>query len=285
MRREKLSLEHRAPLYGIFRDLRLSISEYSFANLFLFREAHEYEVVFDDHMFVEGKTYGGEKFLLPAFDLRKADISYIRKVMDGGHMLFPVAEEQLGLFEGPGFAHECHEDDMDYVFTVEKISTYPGKKLHSKRNLLTQFLNAYEHEKFPIDAQRRGDALGILERWQKESGMPAEETDYRACREALELQDELILCGGIYYVFGEPAGFILGEEINEEMFALHFAKGLTKFKGIYQFMYNSCAGVLGAYYKYLNFEQDLGKVSLRQAKSSYHPDLMIKKYRVRLRQS
>ncbi|TAL39959.1 MAG: DUF2156 domain-containing protein [Spirochaetes bacterium] len=283
MRKEKLSIEHRQALYGKLKDLGLSISEYSFANLFLFRDAHDYEVIFDDQLFVAGKTYAGEAFLLPVFDVRTADIDYLKKMMGSGAMLFPIAEECIGAFDEKDFLLDYHEDDMDYVFTVEKISTYPGKKLHGKRNLLEQFLTAYDHEKFAIDKERRADALAILDRWQKESGMPEQETDYRACREALERQDDLLLCGGIYYVFGEPAGFILGEAINEDMFALHFAKGLTHFKGIYQFMYNSCAGVLGLHYKFLNFEQDLGKIALRRAKSSYHPDLMLKKYRVRLR--
>jgi hypothetical protein len=33
----------------------------------------------------------------------------------------------------------------------------------------------------------------------------------------------------------------------------------------------------------MNFEQDLGKLELRIAKSSYVPDMMVKKYRVRIK--
>ena len=39
---------------------------------------------------------------------------------------------------------------------------------------------------------------------------------------------------------------------------------------------------LNSKYKYINFEQDLGKDTLRQAKSTYYPDEMRKKYRVAL---
>jgi uncharacterized protein len=46
-------------------------------------------------------------------------------------------------------------------------------------------------------------------------------------------------------------------------------------------MYNHFAKILPKQYAFLNFEQDLGKLALRIAKSSYDPDRILKKYRVR----
>ena len=113
--------------------------------------------------------------------------------------------------------------------------------------------------------------------------MNAADTDYAACREALDRYDELVLCGGIYYAEGEPAGFVLGEEVSDETFVLHFAKARTRFKGIYQFMFNNFAKILPPKYKYLNLEQDLDKENLRVFKASYLPDVMMRKARVRLK--
>jgi hypothetical protein len=62
---------------------------------------------------------------------------------------------------------------------------------------------------------------------------------------------------------------------------LHFAKGNRKFKGVYQYMFNQFARILPGKYQYMNFEQDLGKLALRIAKSSYHPDQILEKYRLR----
>ncbi len=76
---------------------------------------------------------------------------------------------------------------------------------------------------------------------------------------------------------------MLGEEVNDETYVLHFAKALTKFKGIYQFMFNNFAKVLPPKYRYLNLEQDLDKENLRVFKSSYIPDRMLRKARVRRR--
>ncbi len=95
--------------------------------------------------------------------------------------------------------------------------------------------------------------------------------------------EALALCGGIYYADDEPAGFVIGEELNDETFVLHFAKARTRFKGVYQYLYNNFAKVLPPKYRYLNLEQDLNKENLRVFKSSYVPDVMVKKARVSVR--
>ena len=129
------------------------------------------------------------------------------------------------------------------------------------------------------------EAKNILETWKKESSRAAADTDYSSCLEALEKSEELMLCGVIYYAEMEPAGFILGEEINSETFVVHFAKAKRKFKGIYQYMFNSFARILPVTCTYLNFEQDLEQAGLRIAKSSYVPDRMVKKMRVGLKKT
>ncbi len=283
MNKEKLSLDHVTLLYGKLKDMDTDISEYTFANLYLFRDVHQYEVIMNSEILIKGVAYDGTPYVMPIFDLQKADRAFLNDLIREHGTLFPIDEEWLKIFDPDIYDFEFLDGDMDYVYTTQKISTYQGKKLHSKRNLLYQFYDTHSHQEYPLLKGRRDDAFRILDMWQDEMGISGKDTDYYPCREAILLQDELILCGGIYYADKEPAGFILGEEINPSMFALHFAKGLRKFKGIYQFMYNNCARVLGTHYEYVNFEQDLGKLPLRQAKSSYIPDKMIRKYRVRLR--
>jgi hypothetical protein len=86
----------------------------------------------------------------------------------------------------------------------------------------------------------------------------------------------------VFYADSNPAGFLLGEPLNSDTFVFHFAKGVTTFKGIYAHMYNSFAAALPQNYKFLNLEQDMGKENLRQAKSTYLQDNLLKKYRVSL---
>ena len=279
---EKLSFQHQQILGERLKKVRTSLSEYSFANLYLFRIIHDYQVLTEgQEIFVIGKTYDGQRYVMPTAE---PDSSTAQKILDLAReydCIFPIPEEWLKYFDGNNVRQEFLEGDSDYIFRAEKIATYRGQKLHSKKNLLNQFLSLYSPRPLPLTRERMSDALNILESWQTDTGESHSATDYVACREAFELYDELVLCGGIYYVNDEPAGFIIGEEITDSMFTLHFAKGKRKFKGMYQYMYNHFVNILPKKYEELNFEQDMGNLALRIAKSSYHPDRLLRKYRIR----
>ena len=194
--------------------------------------------------------------------------------------LFPIPEEWLSVFPESEYAISHDDAESDYLHLIGKLATYSGKKLHNKRNLLNQFVDLHSGEAHPLTNERLADARKVLDAWNETSDLPPEETDYAACCEAISLYEELILCGGIYYADGQPAGFVLGEELDAATFVIHFAKGDRRFKGIYQYMYQQFAGIMPSKYAVFNFEQDLGLDSLRQTKASYHPDRMAVKYRI-----
>ena len=98
--------------------------------------------------------------------------------------------------------------------------------------------------------------------------------------EALQKFSGLALWGIIYYIAGQPAGFIIGEALTDDTFCLHFAKASKKYHGIYEYMFNNTANRLKPEYKYLNLEEDMGNKNLRRTKSSYGPEFLLKKYRV-----
>lgn len=283
MTTERLGLHHKDLLSPLLRAITVSLSEYCFANLFLFRDSHGYEVLSDGELFIKGWTYDGFTYLMPTVPAAALDPVRLKEHLRDVDFLFPIPEEWLSVFSPDEFEVSFHEGDADYLYTVEKMSTLAGRKLHKKRNLLKQFIEAYRHEALPLTDVHMDDARTILDEWQKDTGLDRGQTDFVPCREALDRYEELVLCGGIYYAEGEPAGFVLGEEVNDETFVLHFAKGRTKFKGVYQFMFNNFAKILPPKYKYLNLEQDLDKENLRIFKSSYVPDRMLRKARVSLK--
>jgi hypothetical protein len=283
MQIEKLGINHKELLTARLKAANTGLSEYTFANLYLFRDNHDYDVVRDKEIFIRGRSYDGATYLMPAGDVRTIDPGYLRDVMQGVDFLFPLPEEWLSHFSPDMFDVSFNTGDADYVYTVEKMSTYRGRNLHKKRNLLKQFLERYAHDARPLTNDRLGDARSILQEWLESAGGRGEDTDYGPCREALDRYEELVLCGGIYYADNEPAGFLVGEELNEETFVLHFAKAKVKFKGVYQYMFNNFATILPPRYRYLNLEQDLDKENLRVFKSSYVPDALIRKARVSVR--
>jgi hypothetical protein len=284
MQTEKLGLKHKGLLSARLKAIDVSLSEYSFANLYLFRENHNYEVMTNGEIFIKGRTYDGHTYLMPTAGLHERDLPVLKDLMKDVDFLFPIPEEWLGLFGQNEFDISYDEGDRDYVYTVEKMSTLMGRRLHKKRNLLSQFMAHYKHEARPLTNDLLEKARFILNEWQASSGLEPDQTDYGPCLEALDRYEELILCGGIYYADGEPAGFVLGEELNRKTFVLHFAKARTTFKGIYQYLFNNFANILPSQYEYLNLGQDLNRENLRLFKSSYVPDLLLRKARVRLRE-
>lgn len=118
----------------------------------------------------------------------------------------------------------------------------------------------------------------VLQEWQSNSELAPDKTDSEQCSEALQKFSGLALWGTIYYIDSKPAGFIIGEALNKDTFCLHFAKASTKYHGIYEFMFNDTAQRLQSQYKYLNLEEDMGDKNLRRTKSSYGPELLLKKY-------
>ncbi len=283
MQIEKLGIIHKDLLTPRLKAAKTKLSEYTFANLYLFRSNHDYDVILDKELFIRGRSYDGALYLMPVGDVCSMDPAYLGEMMQGVDFLFPLPEEWLGHFSPDLFDVTFNKGDADYVYTVEKMSTYKGRNLHKKRNLLKQFVEGYAHDALPLTNDRLGDARSILEDWLETTGGQGADSDYGPCLEALNRYEELVLCGGIYYADNEPAGFLVGEELDDETFVLHFAKAKVKFKGVYQYMFNNFAKILPPRYRYLNLEQDLDRENLRVFKSSYVPDALLKKARVNVK--
>jgi len=278
---QPLSLKHQSLLHDRLRAIPIPISEFSFPNLYLFRETHKYEVAtWDDEIWIRGRSRDGSSYFLPTRDTRTMDPGHLGRMAGTVDYLYPVPEEWLTAFPSADFTRTFDEADSDYLYETGKIATFAGKRLHKKKNLLNFFLKHYSHDAEPLTEARIPDALSILDAWQAESGQKEDYTDYGAAREALLRMDDLVLCGGIWYADGQPSGYILGEEITSDTYALHFAKGLIRFKGIYQYIFSSFASVLPGMYAHLNMEQDLGKEALRHSKESYFPEMKLVKWRV-----
>ena len=65
-----------------------------------------------------------------------------------------------------------------------------------------------------------------------------------------------------------------------ELFVIHFEKGDTQYKGIYQAINQMFLANSAGRFSLVNREQDLGDPGLRKAKLSYHPIELLQKYRV-----
>jgi uncharacterized protein len=281
---ETVDFQHRALLVECFRSLNLQISDYTFANIYLFRKISNYEFLTTDcGLFITGCNRQEKHYIMPLNDLRACYQETFMDLLDKHKSFFPIPEEWLSFFPADKFILTCDEGEADYLYLTEKMASFKGGQYTRHRNHLNQFFSSYDPEAQTIGPDNTPQAMTLLQDWQDDSGLALNKTDFQQCREALEQMSGLALWGTIYFIENEPAGFIIGEPLNTDTFVLHFAKALIKYHGIYEFMFNDTAKRLLPQYRFLNLEEDMGNKNLRRTKGSYGPEVLLKKYHVSLR--
>jgi uncharacterized protein len=271
----KLSLLMRPLLHPLLQQLPAGISEFTFANLYLFRDAHQYKISrLPDGLIILTGRDGDTPFFMSPFGLPAQDL--LPELFTSFQRMKCVSEQQAGNLETMGFAVREDRDNFDYLYRREDLARLSGRKFSKKRNHIKAFINNYSYKGKPLIEEYIPDALAVLEQWRQGRDHPG---DYAAAREALLKSEELQLCGGIYYVDGKPAAYSLGEELMRgTSFVIHFEKALSDYKGIWQFINQAFASILPDKYDTINREQDLGDEGMRSAKMSYRPVGFVKKF-------
>ncbi|MBB6482391.1 DUF2156 domain-containing protein [Spirochaeta isovalerica] len=281
-----LGLNNRELLISKLKDADTALSEYCFANLYLFRDKHDYQIVDSDgYTYLSGLSYNGEHYIMPLENLEKCSENYIESLKnlvrsESYQCIFPIPEKWLRFFPENDYRIEYIEDDSEYIYQKEKLADYPGRKLSKKRNLVSQFLREHDPEIRKIDKDSMKDILSLLQLWQCRSGQEMGDSDYNACIDGLKLYNELGLSGALFLADGEPSGFVMGEYAGESSYVIHFAKGNIEKKGIYQYMFQAYVREFCDEARIINLEQDMGMEGLRKTKRSYQPDRMLHKYRI-----
>lgn len=281
---ETIDIRHRPFLAEHFRQMHLNISDYTFANTYLFRNISRYQILTKDcGTFISAYNRQDQNYIMPLSSPEACSPNILRQLLNDRIFFFPIPEEWLSFFPDNEFCASFDDGESDYIYLTSNLASFAGKQYMRHRNHLHQFFGAYRPSHQPLGADNLQDAMMILQGWQEESAATAGKTDFAVCAEALQKFSELALWGTIYYIENQPAGFIIGEALNSDTFCLHFAKASKNYHGIYEFMFNDTAKQLQSQYQYLNLEEDMGNKNLRKTKVSYGPECILKKYRVSLK--
>lgn len=276
----QISMDLRPILHPRFKGLAEGISEFTFANLYLFRETHNYRIAqLEDGLFLITGRDAEEPFFMLPFGL--PDEGVLRDLFGRHRTMKAVTPSQAEQLAAIGYSVSEDRDNFDYLCSRAELVNLTGRKFHKKKNLLNMFIRNNECQAKPLLDEYRDDALRILQEWNRRNSGPG---DYVAAAEALEKMWSLQLCGGIFYIERQPVAYCLGEEVAlGTSFVIHFEKAVLtpEFRGLYQFINQAFASILPEKYETVNREQDLGDPGLRQAKESYHPAGFVKKCRAK----
>ncbi|HXK50380.1 MAG TPA: phosphatidylglycerol lysyltransferase domain-containing protein [Clostridiales bacterium] len=174
--------------------------------------------------------------------------------------------------------------NSDYIYLTERLAELKGKKLHKKKNLVSQFIRNYPDYRVEKCSEANKDiCIELAEKW-CETQTKAEEEDkeleMKVMRRALDHFSDIGLDGLMIFVGKELAAFTYFSQQNDDSVTVHFEKFDYDYKGAAQMINYQTALYLKDRFKYINREQDVGKEGLRQAKMSYDPFEIIPTYRL-----
>jgi hypothetical protein len=270
--------------------------DFSFSNIFSWK--HLYNTTFaieDGYLYIRFQAVEdspGYLFPLGNGDLKKA----LKRIMQDAHKrgddfrLYAITQEMFDLIEDamPGqFLYEKERNWYEYIYSSKDLISLVGKKYQSKRNHINKFKRTYEWEYLPITKAIIPDCLTLYERWCKESSGRNSERSLKEERIATEkvfnYYERLGLKGGALRINGEILAYSYGQPLTKDTFGIHAEKCLYDIDGGFtminqQFAEHNCID-----YPYINREEDIGLESLRQAKMSYHPAILLEKGSVQIK--
>jgi hypothetical protein len=178
------------------------------------------------------------------------------------------------------------EDWNDYVYLTDKLINLSGKKLAKKKNLISQFKREYpDYHIKSIDESDFKEILDFSYKWKEIQNREDDYLDieFIAIENIIKNWRYLPAEGIKIYVNNKIVSYAIFSPQTEDMYTVHFEKFNPMIKGSAQLVNQETALYLKDKAKYINREQDIGDLGIRQAKRSYQPEKMVKYYRLKLK--
>ena len=168
---------------------------------------------------------------------------------------------------------------FDYIYTSEDLCELKGRKYHAKRNHISYFKNNFNWNYERITPDNIKDCIEMNKKWEAiNDDSVGLDNELNAINRAFDKYFELGFTGGLIRRDGEVVAYTFGEPITDEVFCTHVEKAFSDVRGAYPIINQQfCENELMSY-KYVNREDDTGDDGLRQAKLSYNPTILLKKF-------
>lgn len=286
---KEITLEDRGWMQSLIRASDLDTCIASFGTMYIWRNIYNTRVArMDNYMMT--KTGVEPDRIHYSFPLGYGDVRPVLEAMmeharanGSDFVLYGVLPQQQAVLEElwPGkFRFVENRDDWDYIYSLDRLISLSGKKLHGKRNHIARFKDGEDWSFAPITPENIRDCRTMNAAWCEVNGCGRDpELEREACAVGCALNNftALGLEGGILYKGGRPVAFTIGEVLNSNTYVTHIEKAFSEIQGAYPMVNQQFAlqirerhpGML-----YVNREEDTGDEGLRRAKLSYYPEKM-----------
>lgn len=270
-----------AAAHGMGNDL-------AFANIYLLRE--KYKTLVAVHGGFLFRYYGGHgRFQGYAFPCGLGDVEWALQQIEADaatHQrpcrLCLLTETDAALLQQlrpNAYDYTTDPGDADYIYHRTDLAELPGTIFHKKRNHIARFCRQYANWHFEALTEATvQDARAVAEQWYaaRDDDSPSLLHEQSAIHAALTRMNELSLTGGVLYVDEKPVGMTLASFISPDTADIHYEKCLPEFRDAYPIINREMARTLSC--SFINREEDLNQPGLRQAKLSYRPALLLRKF-------
>jgi hypothetical protein len=282
------SLEEKPLLEWAFLKFPPVISEFTFTNLFIWRQIYQLRISHLNGFTCLLSDKGDQSFFFPPIgDGDKVEsfrtlLQYF-KARGNSPKIARVPESMVTQIDWKenGMRVDLDRDQSDYLYLVKDLTQLEGRKYHRKRNHIKQFKERYPYQYLPLTPEWISECLRLETDWcdlRHCEVVPGLANESVAIKEALTHFDQLNMKGGAILIDGKLEAFTLGEPLNPETVVIHIEKANPAFEGLYPLINQVFLENEWSAYLYVNREQDLGEEGLRKAKESYFPHHMIHKY-------
>lgn len=265
-------------------------NEYSFTNNYIWRKVYQLKVAHWGDLYLQWTGSDGShgSFAFPAGkgDVKSAIEQLIEFCGQQGQefrMMVSTREcvNQLETWFPGKFEFHEKRDYFDYVYLAEKLKTFAGKKLHSKRNFVNRFTQTYDWSVEELTTENIEQCFAFNKIWCSKNNCCQDESkreEMCATNAALKNFSALALKGCILKISGEVVAYSVGERINSDTFIVHIEKADADIPGAYPMICQQMVKMHAGDCVYVNREEDLGVEGLRKAKMSFYPDLFVERY-------
>jgi hypothetical protein len=285
---EPISLERQEDYLEILSHCPQIASDYSFLNLWAWSPEYELSWAWDGDL-IWIRQNQPETFLwAPVGDWNAVDWPGRFHDHPEVQSVFTRVPEMLAALWRERFPQQAKSEDergnWDYLYSVTDLIELQGNRFHKKKNLLNQFNRNYSSSYLPFGADMVKQAMAMQTDWCTWRDCESSDilsSENRAISKVLTEWRKLAgLFGGALMIDGSMVAYTLAEALTRDMLVIHFEKGDTQYKGIYQAINQQFLANSASHYTIVNREQDLNDEGLRKAKLSYHPTDYLQKYRV-----
>jgi hypothetical protein len=288
-----LELEDQAWMVPLLMAAGLQNSQYSFANLFAWSVIYPYYVArVDDCLLIKGINLDGTpSYFFPAGpgDLKSLLLAMRQDAAAAGFAfkLIGLSPDNLSVINRlfPGqfkFIEICGL--FDYVYLLDHLARLPGRKLSAKRNHINYFLRNNQWSFEPLTLNNLAECWEMNQAWYKTRDLESDQHLAQEClvvRRFFEFFTELGLEGGLLRSAGKIVAYTMGSRLNAYTFDIHVEKAFSEIRGAYQMINREFARLIQKEHPeiiYVNREDDQGHLGIRQAKLSYAPIRIERKY-------